>query len=234
LIAAGIEAVSEGDFAADNNATKLSFKTGASEAATEKMALSSAGVLSIPADGSGTSSSSIVLGAGSDLQIFHDGSNSYINETGDGALILKGSTVILQSSGAETMVNAATDGAVTLYYDNAAKLATVTGGVTVTGTLTATTVTETSDERLKSDIKIIENGLDKVMNMRGVRFTRDNEPHIGVIAQEVEKIIPEVVTDGDYKSVAYGNMVGVLIEAVKDLKKELDEHKKGCTCGSNN
>tara|TARA_R110002020_G_scaffold373030_1_gene584468 strand:- start:296 stop:1519 length:1224 start_codon:yes stop_codon:yes gene_type:complete len=46
LVAAGIEAVSEGDFAADNNATKLSFKTGASEAATEKMALSSAGVLS--------------------------------------------------------------------------------------------------------------------------------------------------------------------------------------------
>ena len=140
----------------------------------------------------------------------------------------------LQSSGGETMVNAATDGAVTLYYDNAIKLTTVTGGVTVNGTLTATTVTETSDERLKSDIKIIENGLDKVMNMRGVRFTRDNEPHIGVIAQEVEKIIPEVVTDGDYKSVAYGNMVGVLIEAVKDLKKELDEHKKGCTCGSNN
>ena len=233
-IAAAIEAVAEDTFAADNNATKLSFKTGASEAATEKMALSSAGVLSILADGSGTSSNSIVLGAGSDLQIFHDGSNSYINETGTGSLILKGSSVALQSSGGETMVNAATDGAVTLYYDNAIKLTTVTGGVTVNGTLTATTVTETSDERLKSDIKIIENGLDKVMNMRGVRFTRDNEPHIGVIAQEVEKIIPEVVTDGDYKSVAYGNMVGVLIEAVKDLKKELDEHKKGCTCGSNN
>ena len=47
LVAAGIDAVSEGDFAADNNATKLSFKTGASEAAAEKMSLSSAGVLTV-------------------------------------------------------------------------------------------------------------------------------------------------------------------------------------------
>ena len=209
LVAAGIEAISEGDFAADNNATKLSFKTAASEAASEKMSLSSAGVLSIPADGS-TTTNGIHVGASADLKIYHDGSNSYVDDTGQGGLILNGSTVLL-------------------YHGGATRLTTTSGGVTVTGT-----VTETSDERLKSDIKIIENGLDKVMNMRGVSFTRDNEQHIGVIAQEVEKIIPEVVTDGEYKSVAYGNMVGVLIEAVKDLKKELDEHKKGCTCGSNN
>jgi len=96
--------------------------------------------------------------------------------------------------------------------------------------LSASEVTATSDERLKSDIKTIDNALYKVMNMRGVSYTKQAEKGIGVIAQEVEKIIPEVVTDGEYKSVAYGNMVGVLIEAIKDLKKELDEHKQGCKC----
>jgi len=104
--------------------------------------------------------------------------------------------------------------------------------ISASGTIEAGEVTATSDERLKSDIKTIDNALDKVMNMRGVSFTKQAEKGIGVIAQEVEKIIPEVVTDGEYKSVAYGNMVGVLIEAIKDLKKELDEHKQGCNCGS--
>jgi len=91
-------------------------------------------------------------------------------------------------------------------------------------------VTATSDERLKSDIETIDDALYKVMNMRGVSYTKQAEKGIGVIAQEVEKVLPEVVTDGEYKSVAYGNMVGVLIEAIKDLKKELDEHKQGCKC----
>ena len=70
--------------------------------------------------------------------------------------------------------------------------------------------------------------------MRGVTFNRtdfDGEKQMGVIAQEVEKIIPEVVKEDDtedkIKSVAYGNMVGVLIEAIKDLKAEVDELKKG-------
>ena len=98
------------------------------------------------------------------------------------------------------------------------------------GNLSASEVTATSDEKLKSDIKTIENGLDKVMIMRGVSFTKQAEKGIGVIAQEVEKIIPEVVHDGEYKSVAYGNMVGVLIEAIKELKTELDNHKQGCKC----
>ena len=98
------------------------------------------------------------------------------------------------------------------------------------GNLSASEVTATSDEKLKTDIKTIENGLDKVMKMRGVSFTKQAEKGIGVIAQEVEKIIPEVVHDGEYKSVAYGNMVGVLIEAIKELKTELDNHKQGCKC----
>ena len=102
---------------------------------------------------------------------------------------------------------------------------------TVSGTVSATEVTATSDERLKSDIQTIDNALDKVMNMRGVTYTMQDQKGTGVVAQEIEKILPEVVVDGEeYKSVAYGNMVGVLIEAIKDLKKEINEHKQGWKC----
>jgi len=89
-------------------------------------------------------------------------------------------------------------------------------------------VTAFSDERLKDDIETITNALDKVTNMRGVTFTREGRQGTGVIAQEMQKVMPEVVHDeGEYMSVAYGNLVGVLIEAVKELKAEVDELKKG-------
>ena len=113
-----------------------------------------------------------------------------------------------------------------LYFNGGEKLATTTSGVSVTGTLSAGEVTATSDERLKSDIQTIDNALDKVMNMRGVSYTKQAEKGIGVIAQEIEKVLPEVVTDGEYKSVAYGNIVGVLIEAIKEQQKQIDELKK--------
>ena len=98
--------------------------------------------------------------------------------------------------------------------------------LTATGTVQGAEVTATSDERLKSDIKTIDNALDKVMNMRGVSYIKQAEKGVGVIAQEIEKVLPEVVTDGEYKSVAYGNIVGVLIEAIKEQQKQIDELKK--------
>ena len=53
----------------------------------------------------------------------------------------------------------------------------------------------------------------------------------GVIAQEMEQVAPELVMDGEYKSVAYGNTVGYLIEAIKELKQEINSIKK-CSCGT--
>ena len=82
-----------------------------------------------------------------------------------------------------------------------------------------------SDERLKQDIETITDALTKVETMRGVTYLRNGKKEIGVIAQEVERVIPEVVQTGEdeygYKSVAYGNMVGLLIEAVKELSAEV-------------
>jgi hypothetical protein len=81
----------------------------------------------------------------------------------------------------------------------------------------------TSDERLKSNIQTIDNGLDKVINMRGVSFDIGESHKIGVIAQEMEQIVPEVVTTGEdgFKTVSYGSLVGVLIEAIKDLNAKI-------------
>ena len=131
LVAAGIAAVSEGDFSASNNATKLSFRTGASETATEKMSLSSGGNLSFPDNGK------VIFGAGDDLQIYHDGNNSRVEDTGTGGLRLIGSNFVsLQSSSGEDKIVATSNGAVTLYHNNAAKLATTSTGIDITGTTT--------------------------------------------------------------------------------------------------
>jgi hypothetical protein len=91
-------------------------------------------------------------------------------------------------------------------------------------------VTAFSDERLKSDIETITNALDKVKEMRGVTFVRDGRQGTGVIAQEMQKVMPEVVHDkGEYMSVAYGNLVGVLIEAIKELEKKVEKLENGNT-----
>jgi hypothetical protein len=77
------------------------------------------------------------FGASDDLELYHDGNNSYINDTGTGALLIRGSNVSLGKYTGETMVNAFADGRVDVYYDNAIKLTTTTSGIDVTGTVTA-------------------------------------------------------------------------------------------------
>ena len=93
------------------------------------------------------------------------------------------------------------------------------------GTFTATEVCATSDERLKDNIETLDGS--KVFDMRGVSFTMDEKDGSGMIAQELEKIAPELVHENEdgYKSVAYGNTVGYLIEAIKLLKAEIEELK---------
>ena len=88
----------------------------------------------------------IKLGTSDDFQIYHDGSNSYIDDIATGELILRGDGTmqIKKYSADETMASFAADGAVTLYYDNAVKFATTSSGISVTGAIVATgTVTAT-------------------------------------------------------------------------------------------
>ena len=98
-------------------------------------------------------------------------------------------------------------------------------------TLTAGNFNTTSDIRLKDNIRTFESAMDVVSQLRGVRFTwkETGVETVGLIAQEVEKVLPELIgtnADTGLKSVSYANMVAVLIEAVKELKAEIEELKK--------
>ncbi len=88
-------------------------------------------------------------------------------------------------------------------------------------------VTAFSDVRLKSNINTLEHGLEKINNLRGVTYTRDGRENIGVIAQEIEEVLPNIVLTADdemgTKSVDYGRITAVLIEAVKELTKRVEE-----------
>ena len=97
---------------------------------------------------------------------------------------------------------------------------------------------QTSDQRLKTNIKPLERALDKVLTLNGVTYewrvkefpnkNFDSNRHVGVLAQELEAVLPEAVETGadGYKSVNYSNITPLLIEAVKELKAENDELKK--------
>ena len=118
-----------------------------------------------------------------------------------------------------------------LYKDNN-NVATSSANLQFNGTnLTcAGTVTANSDERLKENVKTIDDALNKVLGLRGVEYdhkkTRDH--CLGLIAQEVEEVIPDVVYEDALgtKSVAYQNIVALLIEAVKDQQRQIDELKR--------
>ena len=252
-------------------------------------------------------SAKIKLGAGDDLQIYHDGSNSVIADEGTGGLFLRGTnTVDIQSALGHNYIKSTISAGTQIYFNNSEKFATVTGGIKVTGNIenasgdmtidvagdldldvdgehirfkddgteignidmgsqnlgirskvsdkdiiflgndggseiTALTldmsaagaatfnnnVTAFSDERLKDNIETLENGLGKVEQLRGVTYTRDDREEIGVIAQEVEKILPEIVLTADdemgTKSVDYSRITAVLIEAVKELSARVKE-----------
>lgn len=95
-----------------------------------------------------------------------------------------------------------------------------------TGTIVATgNITAFSDIRLKAEIEVIEDALEKVKAIRGVTYKRidTGEYGMGLIAQEVQKVAPETVVDtGEYLSVAYGNLVGLLVQAVKELAAKVE------------
>lgn len=99
-----------------------------------------------------------------------------------------------------------------------------TGNFTATGDITAY-----SDDRLKTNVKTIDGALDKVSRVRGVTFERieDGSVSTGVVAQELAAVLPEAVkTDANgMHHVAYGNITGLLIEAVKELSAQVEELK---------
>jgi len=145
-------------------------------------------------------------------------------------------TVALQNAGTPTDASHLTtkgwvDGAIAGYLP--------LGGGTLTGDLSlvnlsasgaitaAGNITAFSDARLKRNIKVIPDALDKIDQVRGVTFTRvdlkDDRTQTGVIAQELKEVLPEAVIEAPdgILSVAYGNVIGLLIEGIKELRAEI-------------
>jgi hypothetical protein len=129
---------------------------------------------------------------------------------------------------------------VKLHYNGVSKLETTTTGVSVIGNVVASgdisgvnitasgDINTTSDRKVKTNIVPIDNALAKAVQLEGVYYNRIGEDtrKVGVIAQDIERILPEVVSGDALKSVSYGNIVGLLIEAIKELNKEVQELKK--------
>ena len=102
----------------------------------------------------------------------------------------------------------------------------VTGNTSIAGT-----IKEASTMRIKTNIETLESPLDKITKLRGVSYNlrKNNESSIGMIAEEVEEIFPELVSkddSGKTSGMSYGRMTAVLLEAIKELKQEVDELKQ--------
>ena len=108
------------------------------------------------------------------------------------------------------------------------KSITGTGSLSITGIVTATDFNTSSDLNLKENIHVIENPLSKVLSISGVTFNwKDGgSESAGVIAQEIEEVLPQLVKNSDDgKTVNYNGLIGLLVEAVKDLTREVEELK---------
>ncbi|MGH0003173.1 tail fiber domain-containing protein [Pseudovibrio ascidiaceicola] len=104
------------------------------------------------------------------------------------------------------------------------KVTAVSSGAKVTGRLEASgDVAAYSDARLKTELEPITGALTAVLLLQGYTYLKDGERSLGLIAQQVEPIVPEVVHEGEFYSLAYGNMVALLIEAIKELNAKLDK-----------
>ena len=108
------------------------------------------------------------------------------------------------------------------------------GNLSINGSITATgDITAYSDRRLKSEIERIEGGLEKVSKINGYTYIQNNKRSTGCVAQEVMEVLPEAVlevyngtAEETLYTLAYGNLAGLFVEAIKELKGELDALKK--------
>ena len=127
------------------------------------------------------------------------------------------SKVDIASSNSNVVINTGSSGTLCATFNTSQNL------------IVAGTVTAQSSIVLKDNVETIPNALARVLNLRGVEWDyKSNGTHnLGVVAEEIEKEFPCLVHKGDngIKSVAYQNIVGVLIEAIKDLKSEIDQLK---------
>ena len=144
----------------------------------------------------------------------------------DGNIKLTTWWVISAAAAASNQLYLAANGNVGIGTNNPTAKFYVNDDAIINGNITATAYYYSSDKRFKTNITPIKNALDKILALNWYFFTwkKTGKKDIGVIAQEVETIFPELVQTNDqgYKSVEYGNLVAPLIEAIKELNDKVD------------
>ena len=167
------------------------------------------GTLAVASGGTGSTSAS---GARLNLDV--------PSTTGGGASGTWGINISGSAASATSATTASTANALNSSNSYSMVNLTASGSITASGNVTAY-----SDERLKADLVRIDNALDKVDALTGYVFTRTDTGarQTGLIAQDVQKVLPEAVEQDYYLSVAYGNMMGLIVEAIKELRADFNE-----------
>ena len=234
--------VHDGSTAGGTQLAKLSDVTGGTSAGSFTT-LAASGDVTIDTDTIKVDSANNRVGIGQatplkQFEINNSGNTEFLIKSGSSSVgkILFGDAESL-SSGLIEYGHAATD--MGFYVNDSRKvLIEADGDLHVDGDVIAFSNTVPSDIALKTDIEMIPNALDKIDEVKGVTFKRhDGAKSAGVIAQDLEKVLPEAVhekqfklLDGKkYKTVQYDAIHGLLINCIKELKEEIKELKNGFT-----
>ena len=201
------------------NGTTTTLNTATLEVEDLNITVAKNAASSAAADGAGLT----VAGASATFNYSHSGTKWVANKSIEATSFIGDLTGDVTGN-ADTATTAGT--VTTAAQPNITSLGTLTG-LTVNGTVAATDFNSTSDITLKDNVSIIDNALEMINNLEGISWNwkHDGKASLGVSAQNVETVAPELVTTGDHKAVNYNGLVGVLIEAVKSLSAEVETLK---------
>ena len=183
------------------------------------------------ADGGGVTIATSLDMNGKELILDADGNTSITADVNNQIDFRLGGTDRVQftESTISPVTNAGVDlGTSSLQFNNGYFDGTLTTDViSNSGSITSATYFYSSDAALKEDIQTIENPLEKVQALRGVsyKWKDTGRKDIGLVADEVQEVLPELVVENEHKQMDYGHMIGLLVEAIKEQQKEIEDLK---------
>jgi hypothetical protein len=217
----GIRWVAAGTYSGGNYPSRLEFQTIETNSPTTQLTIKDTGKIVFHDYGTA------LLRASSGQVEEYSGTEYYLPRHNQGGKNLEDSLIWSNGTNTQVVVGAGTP-ALNSQGNGLLRVSGSIGSVSVYGTHN---IVAYSDARSKTNVETITNALDKVDSIRGITYNKVEDPdgyrYMGVIAQELQDVLPEVVTEDEngHLAVAYGNITGVLIEAIKELKAEIEELK---------